>query len=1024
MAHNPGTLRQFLKTVVRPAIYGRRAALEVSAHHLHGEPIPAIEAVGRPFAPFEVGDAWGAMWDTTWFRFRGSIPQSWAGAEVVALIHLGGDQMVGFTAEGQIWDTGLRPVQGLHHKHREFVLTPEAQGNEPVDFFVEAAANPIPPWHLADWPLLLPDYVGAPLYTLETAEMAVVDRSVEGLFLDMRILSELVALDPDRAEETVLALDKAQGIIDPDNISASVGAARDVLAPFLERPTSSANTVVAVGHAHIDSAWLWPLRETRRKCARTFSNQLRLLEHYPEHHFVCSQAVQYQWMKDGYPDLFDQIVKQVRSGRWEPVGGMWVEPDTNVPSGESLVRQLVYGKRFFAEEFGVETHELWIPDVFGYSAALPQIAREAGVTSLITQKMSWNDTNRFPHTTFWWEGHDGSRLLAHFPPANTYNGDFSVGEVAAGQDQGLRPDGTALNLYPYGYGDGGGGPNHTMVECFRRMADLDGLPRTEIGTVAGFLHQLGQEADALPVWVGELYLETHRATLTTHAEVKLANRRAEEALREAELWSVAATLDRRPDLDRAWKLLLLHQFHDILPGSSIYWVYEDTAREQAEVLAIAGSVIAEAQTVVAGGEGAVGLVAFNPSSTDRTEVLELPDGSLSLVSAPACGWSTVSSDRSLGGREQVAIGEGWLDNGLLRVEWDSDGLLTSVRDLVAGRQVLADGARGNVFQLHDDHPRAFDAWDVDRTYLDQVTDLVAVDSIEVVERHPLRGAVRFTRSFGSSTITQTMRLTAGSRRLEFRTDVQWHERHRFLKVAFPVSVRSTRATFEIQHGHLERPTVANTSWDEARFEVCGHRWADLSEPGYGVALLNESKYGYDILGHTIRLSLLRAPGFPDPDADQGSHHFAYALVPHEGDLRDAGVIVEAEHFNLPLSLVAGHGDGRVVSVDRPGVSVEAVKWADHSDAVVVRLCEVWGSRGPVRVTLHRPFVSVARTDLLERAVSPLVGLDGTVELELRPFELVTLAFDLGSADLPRQRSTKRAEKTPSKAGAGDDNDEK
>jgi alpha-mannosidase len=356
----------------------------------------------------------------------------------------------------------------------------------------------------------------------------------------------------------------------------------------------------------------------------------------------------------------------------------------------------------------------------------------------------------------------------------------------------------------------------------------------------------------------------------------------------------------------------------------------------------------------------------------------------------------VSPDRSLDGRGQVAVGEGWLDNGLLRVEWDGDGLLTSVRDLVAGRQVLAAGERGNLFQAHDDHPRAFDAWDVDRTYLDQVTDLVAVDSIEVVERHPLRGSVRFIRSFGASTITQTMRLTAGSRRLEFHTDVAWHERHRFLKVAFPVSVRSTRATFEIQHGHLERPTVANTSWDEARFEVCGHRWADLSEPGYGVALLNESKYGYDILGHTIRLSLLRAPGFPDPEADQGSHHFAYALVPHEGDLRDAGVIAEAEHFNLPLSLLAGQGEGRVVSVDRPGVSVEAVKWADRSDAVVVRLCEVWGSRGPVRVTLHRPFMSVVRTDLLERVVSPLVGHDGTVELELGPFELVTLAFDLGS----------------------------
>ena len=995
VTQNPTSLRQFLRTVVRPAIYGRCAPLEVSAHHLHGEPIPASEAAGRPFTAFDVGDAWGGMWDTTWFRFRGSIPESWAGAEVVALIHLGGDQMVGFTAEGQIWDTVLRPVQGLHHQHREFVLTPEARGDESVEFFVEAAANPIPPWHLADWPLLMPDYAGTPRYTLETAELAVADRSVEGLFLDMRILAELAALDPDRSQEIIVVLDKARDMIDPEDVSASVHPARDVLAPLLERSTSSANSVVAVGHAHIDSAWLWPLRETKRKCARTFTNQLRLLERYPEHHFVCSQAVQYQWMKDGYPDVFEQIREQVRSERWEPVGGMWVEPDTNVPSGESLVRQLVYGKRFFEEEFGVETHELWIPDVFGYSAALPQIARGAGVTALITQKMSWNDTNVFPHTSFWWEGHDGSRLLAHFPPANTYNGDFSAGEVAAGQERGLGPSGAALNLYPFGYGDGGGGPNRTMIERFRRMTDLEDLPRTEIGSVAGFLNRLGQEADDLPLWVGELYLEAHRATLTTHAEVKMANRRAEEALRAAELWSVAASLDRRPVLDRAWKLLLLHQFHDILPGSSIHWVYEDTAREQAEVLAIAGSVASEAQAVLAGRDGAGGLVAFNSSSTDRTEVVELPDGSLALVSAPACGWSTVppEPDRSLGVTDEVTIGEGWLDNGLLRVEWDDDGLLTSVRDLVAGRQVLADGERGNLFQLHDDHPRAFDAWDVDRTYLDQVTDVVAVDCIELVERHPLRGGVRFIRSFGASTITQIMRLQAGSRRLEFHTDVEWHERHRFLKVAFPVSVRSTRATYEIQHGHLERPTVTNTSWDEARFEVCGHRWADLSEPGYGVALLNESKYGYDILGHTIRLSLLRAPGFPDPEADQGSHHFAYALLPHEGDLRDAGVVAEAEHFNLPLSLVAGRGEGRVVSVDRPSVSVEAVKWADRSDAVVVRLCEVWGSRGPVRVTLHRPFVSVTRTDLLERPVSPLASRDGTVELELRPFELVTLAFD-------------------------------
>ncbi len=1015
MADDTSSLRQLLQTVLRPAIYPQRADLDVAAHHLHGEPIPAAEAIGRSFAPFAVGEAWGGRWDTTWFRLRGSVPGGWAGAEVVALVHLGGDQMVGFTAEGQIWDAAGRPVQGLHHRHRELVVAGVAQGGEPVEFFVEAAANPIPPWTLADWPALRADYDGAPLYRLDTTALAVVDRDVEALFLDLRVLSELATLhrfrgDDESADRVDRALAAAAGLVDADDVAGSVPAARAALGLVLDRHTTSAATVVAVGHAHIDCAWLWPVRETRRKCARTFSNQLALLDRYPEHHFVCSQAVQYQWMRDGYPELYERIVEQVRVGRWEPVGGMWVEPDTNVPSGESLVRQLVVGKRFFAEELGVETHELWIPDVFGYSAALPQIAREAGVTSLITQKMSWNETNPFPHTTFWWEGHDGSRLLAHFPPANTYNGDCSVGEVWAGGlakvDGQLEEAAGARSLYPFGHGDGGGGPTRTMLDRARRMADLDPLPEVRVGAVGPFLEHLHEHTDSLPAWAGELYLEYHRGTYTTHADVKLANRRGEEALRAAELWSVAAALDRRSELEAAWKLLLFQQFHDILPGSGIGWVYEDARRDHAEVLAVAGDVVAESQRAlvaapaVRGGgrdtpvRGVGGLVAFNPSSTARTEVVDLPDGSLVVVDAPACGWSTVRADAGPG-FEPVVVGDGELSNGLLRVRWDGHGLLTSVHDLAAGREVIAPGERGNLFQLHEDHPGAFDAWNVDRSYLDEVTDLVDADPVEVVERHPLRAGVRVVRRFGSSTISQTMRLSAGSRRLEFHTEVDWQERHRFLKVAFPVAVRSPRATYEIQHGHLERPTIANTSWDEAQFEVCAHRWADLSEPGYGVALLNDCKYGYDVRGHTMRLSLLRGPGFPDPDADRGLHRFAYALLPHAGDLRAAGVVAEAEWFNLPPSLVSGTGEGRVVSVDRPGVSVEAVKWADRGDAVVVRLCEVWGSRGPVQVTLHRPFASVSRTDLLERPRSSLAADAGGVALDLRPFELVTLRFDLG-----------------------------
>ena len=636
------------------------------------------------------------------------------------------------------------------------------------------------------------------------------------------------------------------------------------------------------------------------------------MDRYPEHRFVCSQAVQYQWMKDSYPDLYEEIKRRVNEGRWEPVGGMWVESDTNLPSGESLVRQLVHGKRFFAEEFGIETHELWIPDVFGYSAALPQIAAQAGVTALVTQKMSWNDTNVFPHSTFWWEGHDGSRLLAHFPPANTYNGDFSVAELVRSQLNYKDHDRCDRSLYPYGYGDGGGGPTAAMLEYARRLADAEGMPLVEIGSAASFLDQVRDEAVGLATWVGELYLETHRGTLTTHADIKLGNRRGEEALRAAEMWSVAANLDRRRQLDGAWKLLLLQQFHDIIPGSSIHWVYEDSARDHAEVLAVAGRITGEAQDALS--ETGSQLVVWNPSSHDRSEVVDLPDGTLERVSVPACGWAPVQS--SPGETAPVQVRDGSVDNGILRVTWDSDGLLTSVWDQEVGREVLAPGRSGNLLQLHEDTPKAFDAWDVDRSYLDRVTDLVEVESIEIVERESLRAGVRFVRRFGGSTITQTMRLAAGSRRLEFHTEVDWRERHRFLKVAFPVAIRSSRATYEIQHGHIERPTVANTSWDEARFEVCAHRWADLSEAGYGVALINDCKYGYDIRGDVMRLSLLRGPGYPDPEADLGMHRFAYALLPHPGDFREAGVVEQAEAFNLPLTI--RRRSGGVIRTDRDG----------------------------------------------------------------------------------------------------------
>jgi alpha-mannosidase len=1008
-------IERVIRQLVRPAIYGERVPLAVSGHQVRGEPISVSDARAREYAPFAIGDGWGGAWDTTWFRMQAAIPAEWSGREVVALIDLGGAGIVGFTAEGLVWE-GDAPVQGLHLKHREYVIARPAKGGEPVDLLVEAAANPIPPWGSLRWPLLMPDVDGPAIYRLGRAELTIARRDVEALYFDLLVLSQLLdelSANEPRAYHVLRALVAACDAISIHDVAGSAARARAALAPVLASPAvASAHHVSAVGNAHIDTAWLWPTRETKRKCARTFSNALRLMDDYPEYRFAASQAQQYTWVKEHYPPLYERMREKVKDGQFEPVGSMWVEADCNIPSGESLVRQIVHGKRFFLDEFDRETTDLWLPDVFGYSAALPQILHEAGISSFLTQKMSWSEINKFPHHTFWWEGIDGTRILTHFPPADTYGGEMTVGELNKGVRQFAQHGRSERSLYPFGYGDGGGGPTRGMLEAARRMTDLEGAPRVEIDTVASFWEKVHAESSDLPVWVGELYLERHRATYTTNGAIKRANRRNEEALRAAELWSVAAGAgdwESYPadELDRAWKLLLLNQFHDIIPGSSIHWANEDCGRDHERIAGVTGDAIAAAQGAIAAQVDTSGMtrpfVVFNAASRARDELCEIGND-LVRVQVPACGYAAVDLDARPDPGLPVTVTERSLENDLLRVAWDEDGLLTSVYDTEHDREVLAPGARGNVFQLHEDLPNDTDAWDVDLHYFDQRADLTAVSSITVVESGPARGAVRFVREFGASRITQTMRLASGSRRLDFDTEVEWRERHKFLKVAFPVDVHATRATYEIQFGHLERPTHTNTSWDLARFEVCAHRWADLSEPGYGVALLNDCKYGYDTHGNVLRLSLLRGPGWPDPETDQGAHRFAYALFPHAGDLREAGVVAAAEAFNLPLTAVPASSSpgpasrparASVVSVDRPNVTIEAVKKADRADAVVVRLCEVWGGRGPVRLTMDRPVRTAARTDVLEREIAPVSIVDGEVELDLGPFELVTLWLELG-----------------------------
>ena len=1001
--------------------------------------MPAPIAFGADYEPFALGGSWGPAWDTTWFRLRGTIPSEWAGRQVALGFSIGGAGPTGFGAEALVWRAG-RPVQGLSPNHREHLLTTNARARDDIELFVEAAANPPSPFGANPWPLLLPEPQGPALFTLQAADLHVRDPEFEAFWHDFRVLLELLNELPEgepQAARLGAGLERACNVLELPDISDSWRRAQPVLEELLVQPAApGAHRVSIVGHAHLDTAWLWPLRETIRKCARTFATVLELMDRYPEYRFTVSQAQHLAWMRDHYPDLWERMKARVAQGRLEPTGSMWVEADCNIPSGESLVRQIVHGKRFYQRELGIETNDVWLPDVFGYSAALPQIMRQSGIRWFLTQKLSWNQYNVLPHHSFLWEGIDGSRVFTHFPPADTYSGAMSVRELRLGVENFKDHDRATRSLYLFGWGDGGGGPTAEMLESARRLADHDGMPRLTMSGPRAFFTEAEADIDDPPIWVGELYLEAHRGTYTSQAATKLGNRRAEFALRDAELWSSLAPGSGHrdtPPLEDLWKLLLLHQFHDIIPGSGIHWVYDDTTRDHARVLSETGRLIDEALErhveTIDTARTTHPVIVFNSLSHVRTELVTV-DAPADLAQAVGPTGATVGLQRDAEGRavfearvpacgysvydlvfgdppatSALSADDRSLENEYLRVELDDQGLVSSIFDKSAQRQVLAPGARGNRFQLHPDYPNFFDAWDIDRFAFDQVDELDEVESLQLVENGPVRAAIGVTRRFGGSRLTQTIALAAGSRHLDFDTEVEWHETNRLLKVAFPVDVRSPRATYEIQYGHVERPTHANTSWDVARFEVCAHKWADLSEPGYGVALLNDCKYGYDITGNVIRLSLLRAPTWPDPVADRGHHRFTYRLLPHAGDLRPAGVIDAGYDLNVPLRILttsphAGTGptSASLLSVDADHVVIEAVKRAeDEPDALVVRMYEAWGRRGPVTLRAPWELRRATLTDLLEREITTIPADGAAVTLDLTPFQIATVKLE--AADL-------------------------
>lgn len=991
-------LRRVLKERIKPAVHSRSVPLTVERWEAPGEPVPVAEGLAAPYGPCAIGDPWGPAWGTTWFKLTGAVPADWAGRTVEAVLDLGFDRMMpGFQCEGLVHRADGTEVKALNPYNDWVRVADSAAGGERIEWYVEGASNPILVDQSATYEGDRRTSGDQPLYRLARMDLAVFEAEVWELVQDLEVLYDLmVQLDAGDARryEILRAIDSALDEVDLSDVPGTAAAARAELAGALAAPANaSAHRISAVGHAHIDSAWLWPLRETVRKVARTSSNMLGLMDDHPEFVFAMSQAQQLDWIKTYRPELFERIKKKIADGQFVPVGGMWVESDTNMVGGEAMTRQFLYGKKFFLDEFGIETKNVWLPDSFGYTAAMPQIVKLSGSKWFLTQKISWSQVNKFPHHTFWWEGIDGTRVFTHFPPVDTYNSDLGGAQLAHAARNYQEKGRGSRSLAPFGWGDGGGGPTREQLARAKRQRDLEGSPRVEIERPDAFFEKAHAEYGDAPVWAGELYLELHRGTYTSQAKTKQGNRHSESLLREAELWASTAAV-RVPgyaypyeDLERIWKTVLLHQFHDILPGSSIAWVHREARETYGRVREELRGITLAAQTALAG-RGEEELV-FNCAPHARRGV---PAGG---AGRPVAAGQPVTVESRAGGGQVLA-------NGRLRVEVDGRGLIVSAYDLEAGREAVAPGAAANLLQIHPDFPNMWDAWDIDAFYRNKVTDLVEVDALEVAEAGAPSATVRVTRSFGSSTVIQAVTLRAGAKTVDIVTDVDWHETEKFLKVAFPLDVKAERSASETQFGHVYRATHTNTSWEAAKFEICAHRWIHVEEPGWGVAVLNDSTYGHDVTRDvradggqttTVRLSLLRAPRYPDPETDQGAHTLSFSLAPGAG-IGDA--VREGHGLNLPERVLRGAGPvAPLVAVDNDAVVVESVKLAeDRGGDVVVRLYESRGGRANATLAAGFPLSAAVESDLLER---PLEGSavaapspDGTVALTLRPFQILTL----------------------------------
>ena len=959
-----------------------------------------------------------------WFRASFTMPQELEGKPV----------RLWLSTQLESGDDGRNPqfllfvngkvTQGLDINHRDVLLTEHARAGE-------------------EYRLDLQAYTGVLHQEFRLAGRLVeVDRQVEGLYYDLQVplwafpRMEKMKL-PTYPMEKVL--NDAINLVDLRKVpspafSESVRQARRYLKKALYEDLAGSGEAIAtcIGHTHIDVAWLWTVAQTREKTARSFSTVLKLMEEYSAYKFMSSQPQLYVFLKERYPEVYAQLKRRVEEGRWEPEGGMWLEADCNLTSGESLVRQFLYGKRFFREEFGVDSKILWLPDVFGYSGALPQIMKKCCVDYFMTTKLSWNQVNEIPADTLRWRGIDGTEVLAHFittltvgqPAENfftTYNGMLHPDAVLGSWERYQNKDLNRDVLIAYGYGDGGGGPTREMLETHARLEKgLRGLPRTRQEFAGEYFRELEDRVwddPRLPVWEGEFYFEYHRGTYTSMARNKRANRKTEFLLMDLELFSVLAGQRLpypRQELERLWKLTLLNQFHDTLPGSAIREVYEQTKVEYAQLAQEGGALLeARAQSLVEEAPQAVTL--FNTTGFKREDVVLLGDfdapsledsegntypvqrteeGAVAFVKGlPSKGWKVLRAGKALVEESPFLLEENRLETPFYILELGEDGTFARLYDKEYAREVFQPGASGNALVAFEDKPMNYDNWDVDAYYREKSWPLEDVSSLRWTELGPVRATLEVERRYGDSLLRQKVRFYAGLRRIDFETYVDWHEDQQLLKVQFPLEIHADEATFDIQFGNVKRKVHRNTSWEKARFESCGQRWADLSEGRYGVSLLNDCKYGHSVEDGVLSLSLIKCGREPNPQADREEHFFTYSLYPHGGSWQQGGTQRQALFLNQPLRAQRGAASQEAfsfVSTSCPHVTLETVKAAEDGDGVILRLYEHENARGPVDLLFGRKLASVEECDLLENPLAPVEASGAFCRVPVLPYEIKTL----------------------------------